>query len=531
MQVFFPSDILFFFTLSKQFTKEKTMPKSSEHTTSAPAWLTLSDILPWYHSLQHLHQRLAPYFARPQPCQRALRFVQGILSSVERTNGWQLAEQAREANPYGMQRLLSQASWDADGVRDEIRRLALQALGTRHLIAALDESCFLKRGKHSAGVGKQHHGLTDDVRNCQVGVFLSLITPTGHTLVDRELYLPQEWIDDPARCRKAGIPDTVSFQTKPQRAQRLLERLAQARVEVEWVVADSVYGSHPSLRTLLESRRQPYVMAVASTEAIVLDLPTHGTRWVTVGEIPVLLASDAWQPLSMSEGTKGPRTFDWACLPIWHQGRDDGWHRLLIRRTPDPDPSYAFSLVYAPPTTSLPEIVEALGARWRIEEDVAHAKELGLDHDEGRRFTGWYRQITLVLLALAYLTSLTAAARAHPPASPTPSTPSDLLLCPLSVPEARRLLARLFFVAPSSTPLILHWSQWRRHHQHRTRFFHTRHRLHPGSPLPIPRTPRYLPRTPGNTPGNVSGNTPRRFPATPGKLPGTTHVPIVVLLS
>ena len=128
--------------------------KSSQHTTSLPALTTLSDILQWHVALQQVHQRLAPYFARPEPFQRALRFVQGILSSVERKNGWQLAEQAREANPYGMQRLLSQATWDADGVRDEVRRLALETLGTRRIIAALDETSFLKRGKRSAGRGQ-----------------------------------------------------------------------------------------------------------------------------------------------------------------------------------------------------------------------------------------------------------------------------------------------------------------------------------------------------------------------------------------
>jgi SRSO17 transposase len=451
------------------------MMKSSQHNTPLPALTTLSDLLQWHVSLQQLHQRLAPHFTRPEPFQRALRFVQGILSSVERKNGWQLAEQAREDNPYGMQRLLSQATWDADGVRDEIRHVALQTLGTRHLIAALDETSFLKRGKHSAGVGKQYCGSTGDVRNCQVGVFVSLITPLGHTLVDRELYLPQDWTSDPARCRAAGLPETVAFQTKPQLAIRLLQRLEQAHVQVDWVVADSVYGSNPELRTWLEGHSQPYVMAVTSTEPVVLDVPGLGVRRPEVSQLPDLLASDAWQTLSMSEGTKGPRRFDWICLPIWHQGRDDGWHRLLIRRTCDPTPIVTFYLVWCPPTTPLTEIVEALGARWRIEEDFANAKELGLDHYEVRSFVGWYRHITLVLLALAYLTS---QIRAQPPSSG--HSPPETSSAPLSVLEARRLLARLLYTAPSSTSMVFHWSAWRRRHQHWASFFHTRRRLSAG---------------------------------------------------
>src|SRR6266516_1003061 len=144
-----------------------------------------------------------------------------------------------------MQRLLSQAVWDTDGVRDDLRTFVLQQLGSSPLTVVIDESGFLKRGTHSAGVGKQHYGPTGDVRNCQVGVFLSLVTATGHTLIDRELYLPADWTSDPARYREAGIPEHVPCRTKPQLAQHMLERLLHAHVPIAWVVADSVYGSNP----------------------------------------------------------------------------------------------------------------------------------------------------------------------------------------------------------------------------------------------------------------------------------------------
>ena len=211
--------------------------KPSQHTTPPTGVTTLSDVIAWHTSLLLLHARLASHFARPEPFARALRFVQGILSTVERKNGWQLAEQAREATPYGMQRLLSQAVWDADGVRDDLRTFVLQQLGSSPLTVAIDETGFLKRGQHSAGVGKQHYGPTGDVRNCQVGVFLSLVTATGHSFVDRELYLPADWTDDPARCRQAGIPQGVPFRTKPQLALLMLQRLKLAQVSIAWVVA------------------------------------------------------------------------------------------------------------------------------------------------------------------------------------------------------------------------------------------------------------------------------------------------------
>lgn len=255
--------------------------KPSQNNTSSPAVTTLSDVIHWREALLLLHARLAPHFARPEPRERALRFVQGILSTTERKNGWQLAEQAREANPYGMQRLLSQAAWDADGVRDEIRAFVLQYLGSQHIIIALDETGILKRGKHSAGVGKQHYGPTGDVRNCQVGVFLSLVTEAGHTLIDRELYIPVDWINDPVRCQRVGIPAALPFRTKPQLAILMLQRLQQAHVSVEWVVADSVYGCNLDLRTWLETQNSP-------------------TSW----QLPVMKRSSWMSPRSVCAGWK-----------------------------------------------------------------------------------------------------------------------------------------------------------------------------------------------------------------------------------
>ena len=358
---------------------------------------------------------------------------------------------------------------------------------SRPVIVAIDETGFLKRGKHSAGVGKQYYGPTGDLRNCQVGVFLSLVTEAGHTLIDRELYLLASWTDDPKRCEQAGIPQTVPFRTKPELAILMLERLLQAQIEISWVVADSVYGGNPELRDFLETHQKLYVMAVAGTEPVVVPLPTIGVRRLEVRDVPALLSSSDWQKLSMSEGTKGPRLFDWACLPIWHQGGDDGWHSLLIRRTYDAIPELTFYLVFAPPGTSLQAKVTALGGRWRIEEDFENGKDFGLDHYEVRSFTGWYRHITLVMLALAWITSIVLAAnnpfpalQSTDPDPPDAVMPTDTDLCPLSVPEARHLLALLLFPRPSSSPLVFSWSAWRRRHQYQARICHSRHRLKAG---------------------------------------------------
>ena len=460
--------------------------KLPQHNTPPTSLTTAMDVIRWHRCLSQLHARLASHFARPEPYERMLRFVQGILSSVARKNGWQLAEQAREATPYGMQRLLSQAVWDVDGVRDTVRTFALGHLGTSQAIVAIDETSFPKRGAHSAGVKKQYCGTTGHVQNCQVGVFLSYITPFGHALIDRELYLPQDWTDDLARCRHAGIPDTISFRTKPDLAIAMLERLHQARVPVDWVVADSVYGGHLELRSWLEAHQYSYVGAVACDEPVVLSMPDGGVRRVEVRDVPALrLTASSWHRLSMSEGTKGPRLFDWACVPLLHRGQEDGWHSLLLRRTISPTPELAYYLVFAPPATALQAAVTALGGRWRIEEDFERGKDLGLDHYEVRSFVGWYRHITLVMLALAFLVSLTVqepqsvlpcADLDSPP--PAGAVPHDLV--PLSVPEGRHLLAALLFPPPSSVKLVVAWSVWRRRHQRLARFFHTRRRLKAG---------------------------------------------------
>src|SRR6266849_5553880 len=247
--------------------------KHHQHTIPCGSKTTPSDVCRWAQALTRLHARIAPRFARPEPRRRALAYLQGILSSIERKNGWQLAEHAREATPYGMQRLLSQAVWDTDLVRDDVRTYALEQLGTHDAILAIDETSFPKAGTHSAGVGKQYCGTTGQVQNCQVGVFLSYITARGHTLIDRELYLLSEWAQDQERRQAAGIPQTVRFQTKPELARCMLQRVWDAQIPIAWVVGDSVYGENLDLRTWLQAHGYAYVLEVPCDEPVGIVAP------------------------------------------------------------------------------------------------------------------------------------------------------------------------------------------------------------------------------------------------------------------
>jgi DDE superfamily endonuclease len=216
------------------------------------------------------------------------------------------------------------------------------------------------------------------LENCQVGVFLSYVTACGHTLIDRELYLPLDWCEDRERCRTVGIPETVRFQTKPELAIRMIERLWKAAVPTAWVVADTVYGGNLDLRNWLETHQYPYVLAVPCNEPVGILTRDGQRRRVEVWEVEaLLLGAQDWQRLSMSEGTKGPRLFDWAVVPILHHWEDDGHHWLLIRRSLTDPNEKAYSFVFAPKGTTLPEMVAAIGARWHIEEDAGKRQRAG----------------------------------------------------------------------------------------------------------------------------------------------------------
>ncbi|EFH85321.1 transposase [Ktedonobacter racemifer DSM 44963] len=424
------------------------------HHSDRSAFFCNTAVWRWGQELERLHARIASRFVRPEPRRRALAFLKGIVSSVERKNGWHLAEHAGEARPDGMQRLLNRAVWDADLVRNDLRAYILERLGDPGAVVIIDETSFRKRGQKSAGVGLQHCGTTGSLENCQVGVFLAYTSKFGWTLLDSELYLPLRWTEDRQRCREAGIPDTVSFQTKPELARRMLERLFTAQIPIAWVVADSVYGSNLDLRAFLEEHQSCYVLAVANTEAVGIQT-TSGRQRMTVAEAEaqVLSASD-WQRLSMSEGTKGPRLFDWAAMPILHRWEDDGRHWLLIRRCLDDPNDKTYYLVFAKPATTLAEMVKAIGTRWSVEVCFETGKEMGLEDYEVRGFAAWYRFITLVMVAMACLAGICAAARVFPIERAHPPTRSPLL--PLTILKSvicsrscsGRPLAMLFICFP-----------------------------------------------------------------------------------
>jgi SRSO17 transposase len=241
---------------------------------------------------------------RPEPRRRLASYVRAVIAGgtngVERRNGWQLAEAAGEATPYGMQRLIAQATWDAEAVRDDLTAYMREHLGTPAGIGILDETGFLKKWDKAAGVQRQYSGTTGRIENCQIGVFLVYRGRHGTTaLVDRALYLPEAWCSDRVRCRTAGIPDEVGFATKPQLAQRMLARALDAGLPMAWVTGDTVYGQDRRLRLWLEARGQPFVLAVPANERPLLwRAADHGQRHVRADATAAALPASSWRVLS-----------------------------------------------------------------------------------------------------------------------------------------------------------------------------------------------------------------------------------------
>jgi SRSO17 transposase len=369
--------------------------------------VTVAEVEGWAVGLEKVLERIGPRFARAEPRARAGVYLRGLLSAAERKNGWTLAEQAGDATPDAMQRLLNHADWNADAVRDDLRDYVVEHLGDERAVLVVDETGFVKKGTKSAGVARQYSGTAGRIENCQVGVFLAYATAAGRTFLDRELYLPKSWIDDRVRCAEAGIGPEVKFQTKPELALAMLTRALDAGVPAGWVAADEVYGQNAGLRLALEERGLPYVLAVPVNQYTIAA--AGRIAQTRVDALSAALPERAWTRLSAGAGAKGPRVYDWARVSIRPFSELDRYW-LLVRRSLT-DGELAHYLCFCPPQTPLDDLVAVAGRRWAIEESFQTAKsEIGLDHYQVRRYDAWYRHITLAMLAHAYLTVTRAAA-------------------------------------------------------------------------------------------------------------------------
>jgi SRSO17 transposase len=420
----------------------------------------------WWTAYGAVIDRIAPRLARHEPLRHAGRLMLGMLSGLDRKNCWTVAEQRGDVTPDGLQHLLARAKWDADAVRDDLRGYVIEAFGEHGAVLVVDETGDVKKGECSVGVQRQYTGTAGRIENAQVAVFVTYAARRGHALIDRALYLPRSWTDNPDRCAAAGVPDGVEFATKPALATAMISRAIKAGVPAGWVAGDEVYGADPELRRTVRGHGLGYVLQIAANRRV----PTHAGL-LRVDELPALLPARSWQTYSAGAGSKGPRYYAWAWIALLAEDAEDnrGQHHLLIRRN-DATGELAYLRCYSPNRVPLSTLVRVAGQRWRIEESFQAAKGLtGLDQHQVRRWTSWHRWTTLAMLAHAFLAVSTAIEREHKPA------PAGLI--ELTVNEFRRLFDALLLGAKHTIDTLLAWSRWRRRHQARARQCHYRRHL------------------------------------------------------
>jgi SRSO17 transposase len=382
-------------------------------------------LLGWEQALADLKERLSTVFGRSELRRTASAFLDGLLSGVERKTGWLLAEQAGLDRPYRMQSLLGRSHWEADRLRDTVRRYLIEAIGDTDGVLVVDETGFVKKGQHSVGVARQYSGTAGRIENCQIGVFLAYASRFGQALIDRRLYLPKDWSADTVARTKTQVPEAVTFATKPQIAGDLIAAALDSGIPCAWVLADAVYGCDSRLRRMLEDRGQPYVLAVRSNHCLRF-LRASQLEQTNPVELADALGREEWATHAAGEGSKGLRLYDWAriSLPWTHAPEFERW--VLIRRHRQAPDQRAYYLVFAPKGTTLAELAGAAGLRWTIEECFQRAKDdLGLDHCEARSWHGWHRHMSLCMAAAAFLAKLAADLRRSTWSKPNETSPAE----------------------------------------------------------------------------------------------------------
>jgi SRSO17 transposase len=380
----------------------------------------------WASSLRDVKARIRPLFGQERVAASAGQFLDSLLGNDPRKTGWMRAEAAGDPGPWRQQAILGRGRWDADALRDLVRDYALETLADEDAVLVIDETGFLKQGKASCGVARQYTGSAGKITNCQIGVFASYVSRHGHAFIDRALYLPKEWTDDPARLRAAHVPDNVGFATKPQIARRMIARALAAKIPFSFVAADSVYGTG-DIETALRKAGKGYVLGVASNHVFNAWGKQPLIRG-TAANIAQNLPRNAWQRLSAGEGTKGPRWHDWAYLELadldigeYSSTLTGEWTRGLLIRRKLADGDLAFFSTWCPKGTPMKKLVAVEGHRWAIEDSFEAAKnEFGLDHNETRSWHGWHRHVSLVMLAFAMMAAIRHQANAVPPKKTLP---------------------------------------------------------------------------------------------------------------
>jgi SRSO17 transposase len=395
--------------------------------------------------------------------------VSGLLMELDDHNCQPVAEAAGHRGPHRLQHLLSRAVWDDQQVLDIASAWAVSHLDDGDAVLIVDETADEKSSADCAGAARQYSGTVGGIALCQVAVTLTFATSRGHALIGRALYLPEACAADEEHRELAGVPEEVMFATKPQLAGDLLDRAQSLGIRAAFVAGDEVYGGR-QLRRSIRQREMGYVMAVRANHV----LTTGSGRAVTAAAAARMIPHQAWHRMRTGSGTKGTRHYDWAMLEVAGDdtpGGHDGGHSVLLARRHRYTGQLSYYRCWTPGPVPLSKLIAVASARWRVEEDHQLSKQAaGLDSGQVIRWKSWHRWTAVCLLAYLYLAVAVALQRQQ-----EASSGLDAGLIPVTVPELLRLLRDTVIPPPRrGRAHRLHWSEWRRRHQHRAREAHRR---------------------------------------------------------
>jgi SRSO17 transposase len=366
--------------------------------------------------------RYAPCFPLDAHAEHARKFVQGLLLGGERRNAENIAEGVEGGVVRSMQKFIGQGRWSDDPVQEELRRHVVEVLGDPDAILNVDETGMPKKGTKSVGVKRQYAGCLGRVDNCQIGVFVNYCSARDHTLIDRRLYLPEDWAQDRARREEAGVPPEVVFRTKPELALEMVRQAFNRDMPFQWVTGDSIYGDSPTFVQGVRDLGKWYVVD-SSSEAHVWTkepqlLPSTNKRGGAgakpkvaskperVADVVARIPATAWRTITVAEGSQGPRMYEYTEMSVWFSeaGVPSGRERLLVRRSLDQKAECKYHRSNAPSSVRLDKLAQVRGAHWSVEQSFEAGKgECGLDEYETRGWVGWHHHTMLSMLALWFL--------------------------------------------------------------------------------------------------------------------------------
>jgi SRSO17 transposase len=368
--------------------------------------------------------RYAPLFGRDEAQDHANRFVQGLLLGGDRRSVENIAEAIDGCVVRSLQKFIAQSPWSDEDILEELQRHVTEVLGDPDATLNVDETGFPKKGTKSVGVKRQYAGCLGRTDNCQIGVCVNYRSAAGHTLIDRRLFLPEEWAADEARREETGVPEAVIFRTKPELGVEMVQQAVERGLPFRWVTADSIYGDSPTFVQGVRGLGKWYVVDTSSvarvwlTEPKVIPAATKGprgrastrarvaTKPERVDEVAARLPAKAWKQIVVAEGSQGPRIYEYAFLWVWfsEEGLPSGRERLLVRRSLGQQAEVKYHRSNAPAEVLLEKLAQVRGGHWSVEQSFQAGKgECGLDEYETRGWVGWHHHTALSLLALWFI--------------------------------------------------------------------------------------------------------------------------------